>query len=315
MIIFDTETTGLDSATGNICQLSYIKVYDFERSRPMEVCSAKNFFFTVDYVEEGAEKVHGLSVDKLRELSKCKRFKDFAEEIYEDFKNEDILCGHNVDFDIGFLIKELDEAGYAARDLLYKKRFCTMHSYTDILCLDWNDFYGSYKWPKLSEVVSYLNLDKKYLEDKTKEVFGLDENVDFHDARLDVVTTMEIAKIYYELCDGLSFKNSDHLEFYFDNMIRLPKDSYYKSLIYTLGINEVCRFHFDEIFDMENRCINPNCLEGNPWMTGSSRRNITIAFDLFNGFKPEERESLTYLLGYNGEDTKYYIEALKLRFL
>ena len=100
-----------------------------------------------------------------------------------------------------------------------------MQEYTDILCLDWNDYYGSYKWPKLSEVVSYLNLDKKYLEDKTKEVFGLDENVDFHDARLDVVTTREIAKIYYELCDGLSFKDSYHLKFYFDNMIRLPKDS------------------------------------------------------------------------------------------
>ena len=319
MIIFDTETTGLDSAINNICQLSYIKVYDFERSKPMEICSAKNFFFTVDYVEPGAEKVHGLSIDKLRELSKCKRFKDFAEEIYEDFKNEDILCGHNVDFDIGFLIKELDEAGYAARDLLYKKRFCTMHSYTDILCLNWNDYYNEYKWPRLSEVVDFLSIDKEYLEDKTKEVFGLDENVDFHDARLDVTTTREIALIYKNICGDLIFKDNDydygHKSFYFKNMIRLPKDSYYKSLIYTLGINEVCRFHFDEIFDMENRCINPNCLEGNPWMTGSSRRNITIAFDLFNGFKPEERESLTYLLGYSGEDTKYYIEALKLRFL
>ena len=319
MIIFDTETTGLDSAINNICQLSYIKVYDFERSKPMEICSAKNFFFTVDYVEPGAEKVHGLSIDKLRELSKCKRFKDFAEEIYEDFKNEDILCGHNVDFDIGFLIKELDEAGYAARDLLYKKRFCTMHSYTDILCLNWNDYYNEYKWPRLSEVVDFLSIDKEYLEDKTKEVFGLDENVDFHDARLDVTTTREIALIYKNICGDLIFKDNDydygHKSFYFKNMIRLPKDSYYKSLIYTLGINEVCRFHFDEIFDMENRCINPNCLEGNPWMTGSSRRNIIIAFDLFNGFKPEERESLTYLLGYSGEDTKYYIEALKLRFL
>ena len=97
-------------------------------------------------------------------------------------------------------------------------------------------------------------------------------------------------------------------------MIRLPKDSYYKSLIYTLGINEVCRYHFDEIVDMEEHCIKPKCLKDNPWMTGSSRRNITIAFDLFNGFKPEEPESLTYLFGYD-EDTKYYIEALKLRFL
>lgn len=318
MIIFDTETTGLDSATGNICQLSYIKVYDFERSRPMEVCSAKNFFFTVDYVEEGAEKVHGLSVDKLRELSKCKRFKDFAEEIYEDFKNEDILCGHNVDFDIGFLIKELDEAGYAAGDLLYKKRFCTMHSYTDILCLNWNDYYNEYKWPRLSEVVDFLSIDKEYLEDKTKEIFNLDENVDFHDARLDVTTTREIALIYKNICGDLIFKDDDydygHKSFYFKNMIRLPKDSYYKSLIYTLGLNEVCRFHFDEIVDMEEHCIKSKCLKDNPWMTGSSRRNITIAFDLFNGFKPEEPESLTSLFGYD-QDAKYYIEALKLRFL
>lgn len=318
MIIFDTEVTGLDSATGNICQLSYIKVYDFERSKPMEVCSAKNFFFTVDYVEPGAEKVHGLSVDKLRELSKCKRFKDFAEEIYEDFKNEDCLCGHNVDFDIGFLIKEFDEAGYAAGDLLYKKRFCTMHSYTDILCLNWNDYYHEYKWPRLSEVVDFLSIDKEYLEDKTKEVFGLDENVDFHDARLDVTTTREIALIYKNICGDLIFKDDyydyGHKSFYFKNMIRLPKDSYYKGLIYTLGINEVCRFHFDEIVDMEEHCIKSKCLKDNPWMTGSSRRNITIAFDLFNGFKPEEPESLTSLFGYD-QDAKYYIEALKLRFL
>lgn len=322
MIIFDTKTTSLDSAAGNICQLSYIQVYDFERSKPMEIGPVKNFFFTVDYVEDEVEKVHGLSVDKLRELSGCKRFKDFAEEIYKDFKNEDCLCGHNVSFDIGFLIKELDGAGYAAGDLLYKKRFCTMQKYTDILCLDWNDwngYYESYKWPKLSEVVSYLGLDKKYLENKTKEIFNLDENIDSHDSRLNVTTTREIALIYRNICGDLIFKDDyydyGHKSFYFDNMIRLPKDSYYKSLIYTLGINEVCRYHFDEIVDMEEHCIKPKCLKDNPWMTGSSRRNITIAFDLFNGFKPEERESLTYLFGYSGEDTKYYIEALKLRFL
>ena len=339
MIIFDTETTGLDSAINNICQLSYIKVYDFERSKPMEICSAKNFFFTVDYVEPGAEKVHGLSIDKLRELSKCKRFKDFAEEIYEDFKNEDILCGHNVDFDIGFLIKELDEAGYAARDLLYKKRFCTMHSYTDILCLNWNDYYHEYKWPRLSEVVDYLSRvvdfivpDKKYkeykeyLEDKTKEIFNLDENVDFHDARLDVTTTREIALIYRNICGDLIFKDDDydygHKSFYFERMLVLQKNPYYKSLIYTLGINRVCREHSRQIISIKNSridtdcSIKPDCLtNGYGWMTGSTRRTVEIAFDLFNGFKPEEPETLTYLLGYNGEDTKYYIEALKLRFL
>ena len=104
MIIFDTETTSLDFTTGNICQLSYIKVSNYEE--PFKIQCAKNFFFTVDYVEEGAQRVHGFSVDKLRELSGCKRFKDFADEIYNDFVCQDLLCGHNVSFDINFLIEE-----------------------------------------------------------------------------------------------------------------------------------------------------------------------------------------------------------------
>ncbi len=314
MIIFDTETTGLDTSKNNICQLSYIKVADFNKRKPVEIRSAKNFFFTVDYVEEGAEAVHGFSVDKLRELSGCKRFEDYASEIYEDFKDEDCLCGHNVSFDINFLIKELDEAGYNAGEFLYKERFCTMEEYTDILQLDYNEFYGSYKWPRLSEVVDFLSIDKNDLESKTKEVFDLDENVDFHDARLDVITTLAIYNVHKQLCGGLSFKDNDHLAFYFEKILQLPNNSYYKGLIYTLSINEVCRQHFDEIVDMENRCIEPSCLQGNPWMTGSSRRNVEIAFDLFNGFKPEEPESLTSLFGYD-QDAKYYIEALKLRFL
>ena len=63
MLFFDTETTGLNP--GNICQLSYI-IVDGDN---ME---SNNYFFKVDYVEPGAQRVHGLSVDKLFKLSNNK---------------------------------------------------------------------------------------------------------------------------------------------------------------------------------------------------------------------------------------------------
>ena len=57
ILYFDTETTGV--RPGQICQLSYI-------IQDTSGVSAKNFFFSVDYVEQGASAVHGFSVQKLR---------------------------------------------------------------------------------------------------------------------------------------------------------------------------------------------------------------------------------------------------------
>ena len=48
-------------------QLSYIM-------QTKEEVSAKNFFFSVDYVEPSALAVHGFSVQKLKELSLGKEF-------------------------------------------------------------------------------------------------------------------------------------------------------------------------------------------------------------------------------------------------
>ena len=78
MIIYlDTETTGL--RPGQICQLSYV-IQDGQQVR------GKNFFYTVDAVEYGAFMVHGFSVEKLKSLSKGKRFSDSILEVKEDFE-------------------------------------------------------------------------------------------------------------------------------------------------------------------------------------------------------------------------------------
>ena len=45
MIIFDTETTSLDVVSGQIAQLSYIKVNEEENNK---IEFAKNFYFSVD---------------------------------------------------------------------------------------------------------------------------------------------------------------------------------------------------------------------------------------------------------------------------
>ena len=60
VIYFDTETTGL--CPGRIIQLSYIKESENE-------AIGKNFYFAVDYIEPSAQAVHGISVEKLKELS------------------------------------------------------------------------------------------------------------------------------------------------------------------------------------------------------------------------------------------------------
>ena len=46
-----------------------------------KVTEAKNFFLECDYIEPGAQKVHGFSVEKLKILSGGKKFADVAEDL------------------------------------------------------------------------------------------------------------------------------------------------------------------------------------------------------------------------------------------
>lgn len=172
ILYFDTETTGL--RPGNICQLSYV-MQDKEKVTP------KNFFFTVDFVEAGAQAVHGFSVDFLRNASNGKRFFDYLEEIKSDFENADLVVSHNTAFDFMFLGEEfarLDEALYI------KDHLCSMKKSTPLLALRRSNSAG-YKYPKLSELCQYFDISDDAVSKKVKEFYG--ENTSFHDARFDTV--------------------------------------------------------------------------------------------------------------------------------
>ena len=102
ILYFDTETTGLHP--GQICQLTYIL-------QDKNGVKAKNFFFSVDYVEFSAQMVHGFSKEKLFVLSNGKTFSDHFEEIKSDFESADLVVAHNVSFDFSFMRKEFERMG------------------------------------------------------------------------------------------------------------------------------------------------------------------------------------------------------------
>jgi len=174
MLFFDTETTGL--RPGNICQLSYI-ITNGENIEP------HNYFFKVDYIEPGAERIHGLSVRKLATLSNNKTFKDNFNGIREDFETAELLIGHNISFDLNFMKSEFSSCGH---NYSYNESLCTMRYFTDICKIPKANGYG-YKSPRLEELTRYLGIKDKEIINVTEEIFKC--NSGYHDARFDTVAT------------------------------------------------------------------------------------------------------------------------------
>ena len=181
-VILDTETTGLYPGYNQIAQLSYVILDESN-----DIVASKNYYFQVDRMDKDAESVHGLSVPLLRELSLGKTFEDNIDEIYHDINNADLIICHNANFDIGFIKSEFNRLD---KEFTYNEKFCTMQYYTDILKIE--HYYG-YKWPKLEEVIDYLDIDEDRLTEATKSLFSIaSSDISYHDSRLDVSATTEI---------------------------------------------------------------------------------------------------------------------------
>lgn len=179
LLFFDTETTDIKPERGSICQLSYIVV---DTSQKPTKTTGKNFFFTVEEMSEGAQAVHGFSLEKLYELSNGLYFEDQFEEFMGDFLNADFVIGHNVSFDIKFLCHELESMGEFFSP---KRHFCTMNYYKSI-CRFLNS-RGDIKNPKLEELINFLGITKEMISSKANELFMGSGN--YHDARFDTAAT------------------------------------------------------------------------------------------------------------------------------
>lgn len=172
VLYFDTETSGL--SPGHICQLSYIMQNGKEEQ-------AKNFFFTVPYVDYNAYLVHGFSVEKLKLLSNGKTFADSIDEIEKDFSSADVIVAHNFTFDSMFLRSEFERL---SKTFTFNNGFCSMKKSTPICRLEKARGIG-YKYPSLTELTDYFGISHLSISDKTEKLFLTDVN--FHDARFDTV--------------------------------------------------------------------------------------------------------------------------------
>ncbi|MFT8463489.1 DNA polymerase III subunit epsilon [Acetobacter persici] len=134
-ILFDTETTGLDPATGDrVIEIAALELVG-------DLPTGRSFRVLIDPerdVPEEASRVHGFTAVDLEGQPK------FAEVVDEflSFIGDDPLIAHNARFDFGFLNAELKRAGRKPLDMarmvdtldMARERFPGMPNSLDALC-------------------------------------------------------------------------------------------------------------------------------------------------------------------------------------
>ena len=199
-IVFDCETTGLDEEKDRIIQLAMIKVFPttkeqmvFDRRINPEIPREKQL---------SAYKIHNISPDKLLEE---KSFQFYAQDILEFFNGVQYVIGHNVLFDLEFLLAAFRRLGSHNEtetswvELFKKKDFTLMDTYKmSISAFPMLDRY------RLVDVANHLGIEstrkkvvsysvsnpKKTKQESLKMVTG--EGDGLHDAMMDVLVTNEV---------------------------------------------------------------------------------------------------------------------------
>ncbi len=99
-IVLDTETTGLSTAQGHrIIEIGCVELVN----RRLTGREYHRFVNPERDIDEGAERVHGIS---LADLENEPRFHEIADELLEFLRGAELVI-HNAEFDVGFLDHEL----------------------------------------------------------------------------------------------------------------------------------------------------------------------------------------------------------------
>ena len=99
-VILDTETTGIDFKSGHrVIEIGCVEIIN----RKFTGSEYQTYLNPDRDIDEGAAKVHGLTLDFLQDKP---RFIDIVDEFLEFIKDSELLI-HNAEFDVGFLNNEL----------------------------------------------------------------------------------------------------------------------------------------------------------------------------------------------------------------
>lgn len=190
-IFLDLETTGLAPKDGS-SYYDYKKSDKYNSCRIIQICMRLyNKDTLVDeicsYIDPQSP-IPKIVIDITKitdDVVKDKKFtKDMVNKIKSFLKSGRKIIGHNIDFDIVVLASELYRMGEIdlARNLYYKKRFCTMKN--------------AYKLQKGGKYVKLQTLYSMFF----KENLG-----DAHDAKVDVLMCKKLYDLY-ELVDNIKLE-------------------------------------------------------------------------------------------------------------
>ena len=156
ILFFDTETTGLPknyeaptSDTKNwphMVQLSWIITDD----KGKELKSQNYIIWPCRWkIPEDSTRIHGITQEYAKSVGV--RVKEVLSIFMEDFDAADLVVCHNTSFDKAIVGCELERQHIPDR-VAAKPDYDTMLKTTDFCQIGWNDYYGTYKWPRLQEL-------------------------------------------------------------------------------------------------------------------------------------------------------------------
>ena len=187
ILIFDTETGGLDAWRNDILQLSY-QVID---GRSFRKVKEVNCYFPwpedKSRVEWGAIQVNGLTEEFLAIQELADRY-EAINEFIDELIGCDLCVAHNGEFDRKFINATARREGIYPFE--WPPMIDTMKSTTNLCQLPSRSGRGGYKWPKLIELAECLRI-------KT-------DDINLHDSSADVELTKRcfiylLEKKYYNI--------------------------------------------------------------------------------------------------------------------
>ncbi|MFV9921283.1 MAG: DNA polymerase III subunit epsilon [Anaplasma ovis] len=133
-IVLDTETTGLDAATGDrIIEIGCVELVDF-------VMTGQVFHKYINPERDipiAATKIHGITTDMVRDMP---RFAEIADQ-FLSFVQDSVLVIHNAGFDLKFIEMEMERVGKTRPDNpivdtleVARRKFPGMPASLDALC-------------------------------------------------------------------------------------------------------------------------------------------------------------------------------------
>ena len=157
ILVFDTETSGLNPQWNVILQLSY-QIVDSDSWATQK--TVNHYFAWPDdktKVTQEAINVNGLTEEFLSSKQLSKR-KTALEEFVKDKDACDLLVAHNLEFDKKFIIASCREEGVKYANSGWSKSYDTMKRTTSF-CQIPKAWGNGYKWPKLTELADSLRID------------------------------------------------------------------------------------------------------------------------------------------------------------